>query len=110
MAKGNKYICATCGEEFTYCPSCELTKPSFDATMFCSKSHAEIFAILSKHGCGLATDKETLKALKPYKTDGLSKNVQEHINALQPKLVESIAKVSTKATEEVVSHEDLTQE
>ena len=84
MARGNKYICATCGKEFEYCPKCAITKPSYDAERYCSKDHAEIFAILSQHGCHLATDKETLKALSNYDTTSLSEGVQAHIKSLQP--------------------------
>ena len=59
MARGNIYTCATCGTTYTFCPKCTIVKPNYDAERYCSKAHADIFAILSKHGCGLADDKET---------------------------------------------------
>lgn len=83
MAKGNTYHCLTCGAEYVYCPKCSLTKPTYDAENFCSKKHAEIFAILSKHGCGLATEEDTLEALKGYDTNGLTESIEAHMNSLK---------------------------
>lgn len=88
MARGNKYTCATCGRTFEYCPSCAVTKPTYDAERFCSRSHADIFSILSKHGCHLATAEETLAALKDYDTTGVTEDIQAHIDSLQPKKAE----------------------
>ena len=82
MARGNKYICATCGIEYEYCPKCELQRRPYDAERFCSKQHAEIFAILSKHGCHLATNIETLEALADYDLSNLSDRIMAHIDAL----------------------------
>ena len=82
MAKGNKYTCATCGRIFEYCPSCAVTKPSFDAERFCSRAHADIFEILSRHGCHLATAEETLEALNSYDTNGLTASIEKHIESL----------------------------
>ena len=84
MAKGNAYRCLTCGKNFVYCPKCSMTKPNYDAETFCSKKHAQIFEILSKHGCGLATAEETLDALAPYDTTGLAESIQKHMNSLKP--------------------------
>lgn len=84
MAKGNTYSCLCCDKKYIYCPKCSLTKPAYDAENFCSKAHAEIFTILSKHGCGLATAEETLKALADYDLAGLSKSVEQHMNSLKP--------------------------
>ena len=82
MAKGHTYRCVACGTEFTYCPKCSLTKPTYDAETFCSKKHAKIFEILSEHGCGLATAEDTLESLKPYDISGLSESIQKHMNLL----------------------------
>ena len=84
MAKGNTYSCLCCGTEYTYCPKCSLTKPTYDAENFCSKSHSEIFAILSKHGCGLANAEDTLKALNGYNLTGLTESIEKHIKSLKP--------------------------
>lgn len=102
MAKGNTYKCLCCAQEFVYCPKCDITKPTFDKTNFCSQSHAQIFAILSKHGCNLATAEETLEALKDYDTTNLTESIQAHINSLSPK--------KAKARREVVSNEETAQE
>ena len=83
MAKGNTYRCLACGAEYKYCPKCSFTKPTYDMEVFCSKKHAKIFEILSKHGCGLATAEDTLDALKPYDISGLSESIQAHMNTLQ---------------------------
>ena len=102
MARGNIYTCATCGTSYEFCPKCTIVKPNYDAERYCSKAHADIFAILSKHGCNLATAEETLEALADYNTDGLIENIQEHINSLLPK--------KANARKEVVSNEEPTQE
>ena len=85
MARGNKYTCATCGKEYEFCPKCAVTVPSYDAERYCSKKHADIFEILSKHGCGLATADETLKALAPYNTDAekLTSSIRKHISTIK---------------------------
>ena len=83
MARGNKYTCATCGKVYDFCPKCEIIKPEYEAERFCSAEHADIFAILSKHGCNLATKEETLESLKGYDTTDLSESVQKHIDSLK---------------------------
>lgn len=82
MARGHKYTCAACGKKFEYCPSCDVTTPSYDHERFCSRAHADIFEILSKHGCHLATAKETLEALSHYDIDGLTESIAKHIESL----------------------------
>lgn len=96
MARGNKYKCASCNIEFEYCPSCDVTTPSYDAERFCCKSHADIFNILSKHGCGLVSAEETLEALKSYDLTGLNESIQAHINSL--KLVKAEAEKEVETT------------
>lgn len=86
MARGNTYECATCGKEYVYCPKCAITEPSYDAERYCCREHSNIFAILSKHGCHLATEEETLEALKGYDTTGVTESIQAHIDSLQPKV------------------------
>ena len=85
MATGNKYTCSCCGTEYIYCPSCELKTPAFDKTNFCSQKHADIFNILSKHGCKLASAEETLKALSTYNlnSETLSPSIRKHIDAIK---------------------------
>ena len=105
MARGNKYKCASCGTKFEYCPSCDVKTPSYDAERFCCRKHAEIFEILSKNGCHLATAEETLATLKDYDTTGLTKSIQAHIKSLQPKTevkkeVETNAKKYSVKTQE----------
>lgn len=102
MARGYTYTCSVCGTTYAYCPKCEISKPAFDKTVYCSRQHADIFEILSKHGCNLATAEETLEALKGYDTTGLTEEIQAHIDSLAPK--------KAKARKEVVSDEESTQE
>lgn len=101
MARGNIYRCVVCGKEHQFCPKCQITRPNYDYERYCGKAHADIFTILSKHGCGLATAEETLEALTNYDTTGLTESVQEHINSLAPK--------KAKARKEV-EHDEPTQE
>lgn len=102
MARGNIYACVTCGTNYEFCPKCVIVKPNYDYERYCSKSHADIFNILSKHGCGLATAEETLEALADYDTTNLAENIQAHIDSLSPK--------KAKTRKEVVSDEESTQE
>lgn len=82
MARGNTYVCASCGQSFQFCPRCALVRPTYDAERFCCKSHADIFNILSKHGCGLATAEETIDALADYDLTGFTESIEKHIESL----------------------------
>ena len=90
FTKSRNYIyhCLTCGKSYEYCPSCAVVKPKFSIESFCCKKHQEIYEILSKHGCHLATAEETLAALKDYDTTGVTEDIQAHIDSLQPNKVE----------------------
>lgn len=101
MARGNTYTCATCGTSYEFCPKCVIVKPNYDAERYCSKEHSDIFAILSKHGCNLATAEETLDALKDYDTSNLTESIKAHIDSLKPN--------KAKAKREV-EHDEPTQE
>ena len=102
MARGNKYICATCGKTYDFCPKCQITNLSYDAERYCTAAHANIFSILSKHGCKLATDEETLEALKGYDTTNVTESIRAHIDSLQPKKVEVEDKAEVKAEAKAV--------
>ena len=102
MAKGNTYHCLCCGKEYTYCPKCAIIKPAYDAENFCSKAHSEIFSILSKHGCGLATAEDTLTALSNYDLNGLSESIENHIKSLKPvKTVKASKEVEAPTQEQL---------
>lgn len=85
MAQGNTYTCKVCGKEYQFCPKCRIVKPDYDAESFCSHDHADVFAILSKHGCKLATAEETVEALEKYDLESvkLSSSIRKHINAVK---------------------------
>lgn len=101
MARGNTYTCATCGKEYEYCPKCAVSKPSYDVERYCCHKHADIFAILSKHGCHLATAEETLEALKDYDLTGLNESIQAHIKSLQPKAEAKTDETKVESKKEV---------
>ena len=82
MARGNTYTCVVCGKEHQFCPKCRIAPPNYDYERYCSKTHANIFAILSKHGCGLATAEDTLNALDDYDLINLSESIEKHIDQL----------------------------
>ena len=82
MARGNTYKCVVCGNEHIFCPKCQIVKPDYDYERYCSKAHADIFNILSKHGCGLATAEETREALESYDTTNLVEGITKHIESL----------------------------
>lgn len=98
MARGNQYTCMTCGKTYNYCPKCVIVKPNFCAEEFCSKAHQEIFEILSKHGCHLATAEEILAALESYDTTNVTERIAKHIEAL------------IEETKREVEHDEPTQE
>ena len=100
MARGNTYTCATCGKTYDFCLKCQVTKPTYDAERYCTAEHADIFAILSKNGCHLATAEETLAALKGYDTTNVTESIKAHIDSLQPKKVEVEDKAETKVEAE----------
>lgn len=85
MARENIYRCVVCGAEHQFCPKCQVIQPNYDYERYCGKNHADIFAILSKHGCGLATEEETLNALQNYDLTGVSESIEAHIKSLKPK-------------------------
>jgi hypothetical protein len=95
----NKHNCLVCGKEFEYCRSCVIEPIKHLAEGHCSETCAEIFNILSKHGCHLATAEETLAALKGYDTTNVTESIKAHIDSLQPKKVEEKieAEVKTEA-------------
>ena len=98
MARGNTYKCVVCGKERIFCPKCQIVLPDYDYERYCSKAHSDIFAILSKHGCGLETAKETIAALLPYDTTNLVESVAKHIDSLN------------EETKREVEHDEPTQE
>lgn len=99
----NEHKCLVCGTIFEYCRSCRIESIKHFAEGFCSETCADIFSILSKHGCHIATAEETLEALKGYDTTNVTESIRAHIDSLQPKKVEEKieAKVETEATAEV---------
>ena len=99
MAKGNTYTCKTCGKEYIYCPNCDFVHPNYDAEAFCCGKHADIFAILSKNGCHLATAEETLKSLAKYDLTGLAPSIQAHIDSLKPEVKVSAKEIKAPVVE-----------
>ena len=98
MARSNQHTCRTCGKTYYYCSKCVIVKPNFCAEEYCSKAHQDIFAILSKHGCHLATAEETLEALKNYDITNVTEDIAKHIEAL------------IEETKREVEHDEPTQE
>lgn len=85
MARTSTYTCKTCGTKFEFCVKCQFTRPNYDAENFCSKDHAEIYAILSKHGCNLITADEALTELKAYNIDEIKfvEDVAAHVERIK---------------------------
>lgn len=85
MARTNTYKCATCGTTYEFCLRCQVTRPDYDAEKFCSHEHANIYGILSKHGCNLITAEEALKELATYNLDEitLAEDVLAHIEKIK---------------------------
>lgn len=101
MARGNTYKCVVCGKEHQFCPKCQIVLPNYEYERYCGKAHADIFNILSKHGCGIATAEETLEALKSYDTTGLTAEIQAHIDSLlPPKKAKATKEVEETPTQE----------
>lgn len=98
----NEHTCIVCGKTFEYCRKCVIEPIKHFAEGFCSEAHSDIFNILSKHGCNIATAEETLDALASYDTTGVNESMQAHIDSLQPKKVEEKTETKAKAEAKAV--------
>ena len=85
MARTNTYTCKTCGTTFDRCVRCMIDRPDFDAESFCERAHADIYAILSKHGCNLITADEALAELAAYNLDNiqLADDILAHVEKIK---------------------------
>lgn len=85
MARTNRYTCKLCAETFERCVKCMVGKPDFDAENFCTHDHADIYAILSKHGCNLITADDALAELKAHNIDKikLAEDVAAHVERIK---------------------------
>lgn len=96
----NEHTCLVCGKTFEYCRKCAIEPIKHFAEGFCSEAHSDIFNILSKHGCNIATAEETLAALANYDVTNVTEGIKAHIDSLQPKKVEVEVKAEAKVTAE----------
>ena len=85
MARTNTYTCATCGTTYEFCLKCMVSRPDYDAEKFHSHECADIYGILSKHGCNLITADEALKELAAYNIDNitLTEDILAHIERIK---------------------------
>lgn len=105
MARANTYTCKTCADKYEFCLRCQIARPDFDAENFCKKEHAEIYAILSKHGCNIITADEALEALKAYNMDEikLAEDVAAHFARIKSEAtVKAEAPVKTETEKPVI--------
>lgn len=109
MARTNTYTCATCGTTYEFCLKCQVSRPDYDAEKFHSRKCANIYGILSKHGCNLITAEEALKELSAYNIDEitLTEDVLAHINKIKEAVGVQV-KASTPIVEEKVVVEEPT--
>lgn len=92
----NEHTCLVCGKTFEYCRKCAIEPVKYLAEGFCSETCSDIFNILSKHGCNIATAEETLAALANYDVTNVTESIKAHIDSLQPKKVEVENKAEAK--------------
>ena len=85
MARTNTYTCAVCGKTYEFCLKCQVARPDYDAEKFCSHNHADIYGILSKHGCNLISADEALKELSAYNLDEitLAEDILTHVEKIK---------------------------
>lgn len=82
MAKTNR-TCYVCNSTYYYCPTCTPTDATYK-TMFCSSDCKHIWDVLSKHGVGLCTSRETLTVLNKCKLPRtLVPAIRKHIREIQ---------------------------
>ena len=86
MANYHEHRCFTCGETFEYCRRCVIMPVIYHEEGFCSERCSDIFNILSKHGCGLATVEETINSLSVYDLEGLTEGINKHIESLKEEI------------------------
>lgn len=103
MARGDTYTCRTCGKVYDYCEKCAIRPIPYLGNGFCSESCSDIFSILSKHGCNLATAKETLDTLDSLEGKIFTPSIQAHIDAITAEV-----KGVPAAKEEIVVKDDTT--
>ena len=84
MYNHNDHKCLVCGETFYYCRSCRIEPVKHLAEGLCSETCADIFAILSKHGCNLITTEEAFLELSECNIDeiSLTEGVATHIEKI----------------------------
>lgn len=103
MAKVQK-TCKCCGKEFTYCPSCNYTEPTY-RQFVCGEDCNIIWQALSRNGVGLASAQETIDAIAAIKMPAsLQPAVKAHIDRLKASV-----KRTTKKTEPVVTVDEVVQ-
>lgn len=86
MARGDAYTCRTCGKVYDYCEKCAIRPIPYLGNGFCSESCSDIFSTLSKHGCHLATAKETLDTLDAIEGKIFTPAIQAHIDAIKAEI------------------------
>lgn len=103
MARTNICVCKTCGKVYEFCLKCQVSKPNFDAENFCSHEHADIFAILSKHGCKLITADETLKELSTYNLEEttLTESILAHVEEIKAEATVKTKEISDTGNNKV---------
>ena len=100
MYNHNDHKCLVCGDTFYYCRSCRIKPIKHLAEGFCSETCADIFAILSRHGCNLITADEALTELSAYNINEitLTKDILAHVEKIK-------SEVSVKVKEPMVVEE-----
>lgn len=102
MARYNEHKCLVCGQIFEYCRHCAVIPVVHKAEGFCSEKCSDIFNILSKHSCNLATIEETLAALKNYDTTNITEDMKNHIKTMQSEVQEIVEPELTSVKKETV--------
>ena len=86
MAKKNNRVCKTCGESYSFCPTCAgVTATEKYRTMFCSKNCRDVFHTLSKYTIGVVTKdeaKEVLSSLDLSKQGKFSEQIKTDVEEI----------------------------
>ena len=86
MARETKHTCRVCGKTYSYCSKCQIRPITYKENGFCSDDCSDIFVTLSKHGCHLATAKETLAELGNIEGKTFTPSIQAHIDAIKAEI------------------------
>ncbi|MBQ0090692.1 MAG: hypothetical protein KBT27_15305 [Prevotellaceae bacterium] len=94
MARGNKYVCRMCGEEYIYCPKCQVRPVEYMGTGFCSQKCRDVYDIVAAYRCKTKDTKELVSELKTLNINEVKfiPEIQADIDAINEEAIQAMNK------------------